>query len=683
MIDTVYRPFYKIKSYAPLLAVCAALLCAICGLDSRAAFAQQQGESRLMSQNTFDRTVQAFRLVEQNKWDQARQMVLETRDPLAAKLFFWLSYTRQERDLDFVSLTQFIRQNPGWPGLDGLRTKAERLVPDNLPARNVIAWFDDYPPLSARGADRYLTAILETGNTAKARSYLSDWWANASLSRDDQRNLFRKYNMYINTAAHHKRLDMLLLRGQNDNALAIANVLKQGYPELANARIALAQEAGNVNTLIRMVPRHLQNDPGLLYERLRWRRRSNMTESAIEILQQKPSIDKIQNPAEWWLERHIIIRRLLEQKNYRLAYQLAAGHKLTEGLPFAQAEWMAGWIALRFLSDSRGGYAHFQKLYENVSSPISKSRAAYWAGRALLAMGENDRGRNFYQDAAQFRTTFYGQLAAAELSIKGEILSAAPPVLSAADKEQFHRDEMIQAARLFHRADMRNTASRFLRTFVSHHNSAKAYVFAADMAIEFRSLQDAINISKDATNNGLFLTAQSYPLIVDQLRGTNLEWALVHSLIRQESVFNATARSPAGALGLMQVMPATGAETARKLGIQHSTDWLISRPAHNIRIGTYYLEQLLKRYDGAYPLAVAAYNAGPGRVDNWLRTFGDPRKGEIDIIDFIELMPIYETRNYVHRVLEGTYVYRLRLRNTQGQRAPQTVSLANPINLRD
>lgn len=645
------------------------------------ALANDSAAVGLQSKQAHGHTLRAIRLAEQDRWEQARGEIVAAKDPLAAKLFFWLQYTRRDAGLNFVLLTHFIRDNPEWPGMRGLRHKAETNMPSGMAPRDVIEWFDDYPPLTAKGADRYLQAILATGNVEKARAYLSEWWASTPLSRDDQRNLFRQYNRYINTAAHHKRFDMLMLKGQYENAMAVAQVLQQGYPELALARMALAKEEGNVDTLVRAVPPRLQNDPGLLYERIRWRRRNNHDEAAIQMLRHMPAINVIQNPDEWWMERHIIIRRLLEQRRYQDAYNMAAAHKMETGLPFAQAEWMAGWLALRFLNQPAKALNHFKHLHDNVSSPISKSRASYWAGRALLAMGQNDTAKQWYRDAAQFQTTFYGQMAAAELKLDGTVTSAAPPVLTAQDKARFNASALIQAAHLFSEAGQKNTASSFLKAFVEHEDSAKAYLFGADMALNMRGYHDAVTIAKDATNKGLFLTAQAYPVITDQLQNVDMEWALVHALIRQESVFNAEARSPAGALGLMQLLPGTAEETARKLGIPHSTGWLTARPAHNIRLGSAFMQRLLNKYDGAYPLAIAAYNAGPGRVDKWLVTYGDPRKGEIDIIDWIELIPIYETRNYVHRVVEGTYVYRLRLKNIQ--KTHHSNSLATPQNLRN
>lgn len=659
------------------------ILTLIIGLSfSYGAVAKNSPLNTIQSPEVQKQTVSALKNADKKSWDAAKNGIAQTKDPLAAKLFFWLSYLRQDMgDINFIRLTQFIRQNPDWPQIYQLRLRAEKYMPNDLTPRDVVAWFDDYPPVTADGTDRYLSAILATGNVQKARDFLADWWANTALSRNHQKNLFRKYNRYINTAAHHKRLDMLLLKGQEENALAIADVLKQGYPELARARIGLSKQRSNVNALVDAVPKNLRNDAGLLYERLRWRRKNSTNEGAIEILNVMHQLKDIQNPSDWWLERHIITRRLIEEKNYGLAYKLSAAHGQDSGLSFAQGEWLAGWLALRFLKEPQKAFTHFQTLHGKVSSPISKSRGAYWAGRAADAAGYKDIAKQWYNSAAKFRTAYYGQLAAAELEIAGDIQSNAPPQISFDEEAAFNRNELIQAARLFHMAGMRDTASGFIHAFVKSENSAKGYRFAAELASELNRYYDAVRIAKKATQDGMFLTAQAYPVITEQLRGINTEWSLIHALIRQESVFDFDARSHAGALGLMQLMPATARETAKKLGIAHSTSWLTTKPDHNIKLGSTYLQRMLDRYDGAYPLAIAAYNAGPGRVDKWVKIFGDPRKGEIDIIDWMELIPIYETRNYVQRVVEGTYVYRLRLKNAQGNDYPKT-GLAMPRNLR-
>lgn len=256
----------------------------------------------------------------------------------------------------------------------------------------------------------------------------------------------------------------------------------------------------------------------------------------------------------------------------------------------------------------------------------------------------------------------------------------APPKLSPEEKAALENDELVRGAQILLQAGMKGDAGAFMDAFLKRHDTPEAYRYAADLALANGDYKDAVRIAKDATKKGLFLTAQSYPVITERMRNVDLEWALVHSIIRQESLFDPTAKSPAGALGLMQLLPSTAEETARKAGVRHSTGMLTSNPSHNILLGSAFLASLVNRYDGSYAMAAAAYNAGPGRVSQWIKTYGDPRTGEIDIIDWIELIPIYETRNYVQRVIENTYVYRLRLRGVQKDpRIP--VSLAMPQNL--
>ncbi|MCC6598335.1 MAG: transglycosylase SLT domain-containing protein [Alphaproteobacteria bacterium] len=610
-------------------------------------------------------TLRGLEAVNRDKWQDGRNIFAGTKDAFASKLYFWLLFSRKDAADAYPQLAQFIRQNPDWPGVDNLKRKVERVMPGFLKANEVIAWYRDYPPETAEGVDRYAQALISAGRSGEARAFLSDWWTTTTLSRDDQRRIFRIYASYLDRGAHLRRFDTMLLREQNTNARALAQVLGAGYPELAEARIALAAEDPQASALIRLVPRTLQGDVGLAFERLRWRRKNNLDVEAMEILHHPPPIDNIQNKSAWWKEHHILIRRLMERHMYESAYLLAAQHFQTEGLEFAQAEWLAGWLALRFVNKPDEAARRFENLYKNVSSPVSRARAAYWAGRAMEARKNTEAARRWYEEAARYQTVFYGQLAAAELGVDYGLPHAAPPTLTADDMRVFESEELVQAAYLFSKAGMNTDSVRFIKAFIKKYETPKAYRFAVEMVVNMGRISEAVRISKDATNKGLFLTAQSYPVIPERLQGIDLEWSLVHAIIRQESMFDFEAKSPAGALGLMQLMPATATETAGKMGAPHQTLWLVSRPEHNIALGSRYLSDLLRRYDGSYPLAIAAYNAGPGRVNQWLKTFGDPRTGEVDPIDWIEMIPIYETRNYVQRVMEGVYVYRLRLKTIQ------------------
>jgi soluble lytic murein transglycosylase len=622
--------------------------------------------------------VRALQAMQQKQWSLARKLVHETRDPLAHKLYTWMYFREENAESDFTLLAQFIRGHADWPGMDKLREKAERGMPSRLSNAEVNAWFADYPPLTASGLDRYLGALIGTGRKAEAKKVITEWWAEKLTTRDDQKRIYMKYGGLLDTEAHRKRLDTLLFSGQTTNARAIAQVLGPGFPELTEARIGIAEDKPGINALIAKVPRNLQNDPGFLYERLRWRRKNNLDVEAMQILNNAPPPSQIQNPEDWWKERHIIIRRLLERRMYESSYILASEHGQKDGFAFAEAEWLAGWLALRYLNAPNKAAKHFEALFKNVSTPVSKARGAYWMGRTADQLKQAKTAEAWYREAAKYQTVFYGQLAGAELGLGNALPNAQAPDLSSADKAEMNKNDMVRASRLFQAAGMKKEASRFLAQFAESQGTPKAYRFAAEMASDMKQYYDAVKIAKEATNKGLFLTAQSYPVITDKLRNVNIEWALVHSLIRQESMFDTQAQSPVGATGLMQLMPATAKSVATKEGLPYSPTKLTTAE-YNIRLGTSYMDELLDRYRGSYPLAIAAYNAGPGRVDGWIKTFGDPRTNNMDLVDWIEMMPIYETRNYVQRVLESVYVYRLRLKGVQKDPAAEIHVAMNGI----
>jgi len=613
--------------------------------------------------------VRALQAMQQEQWSYARKLVHESKDPLAHKLYTWMYFRTEDAEADFTLLAQFIRNNPDWPRMDALREKAEKGMPARLSNGEVTTWFIDYPPLTAGGLARYLHALINTGKQAEAKKILSEWWAEKLTTRDDQKTIYYKYGSLIDMNAHRRRLDTLLFSRQYTNARAIAEVLQRGYPQLTEARIAIAEDKPGINALLAKVPKNLQNDAGLLYERLRWRRKNNLDVEAMQILNNPPPASRIQNPEDWWKERHIIIRRLLERKMYESAYLIAVNHAQKDGFAFAEAEWMAGWLALRYLNSPAKAAKHFQALYDNVSTPVSKSRGAYWMGRTGQALKQDKIARAWYKEAAKYQTVFYGQLAGAELGLENALPNASAPALSPGDTASMNRNDLVAAARLFHAAGMKKEATLFLEQFAEKTGTPKAYRFAAETASNMKSYFTAVKIAKDATNKGLFLTAQSYPVITERLGNVSLEWALVHAIIRQESMFDPEAQSPVGAKGLMQLMPATAKEVARKIGAGNGN---LTSSDYNIRLGTAYLQELLNRYDGSYPLAIAAYNGGPGRVSGWMKTYGDPRTNTVDLIDWIEMMPVYETRNYVQRVMESVYVYRLRL---QGVQKPPTAEI--------
>ncbi len=636
-------------------------------------FAKDNPINRLQSSHAQKLTIQALKDIEKGEWEEAKKKIAQSKDPLASKAYHWsLLVNKKNTSWDnqmFIRLSHFIRRNPEWPDIDKMKIRAEGAMSESLSNQEVIAWYSDFPPKTPYGMGRYMDALIIEGNKDSARLFMVDWWANTLTSRKQQKEIFKKYGNFLTLDAHKKRFDVLLYKGHYDSARAIAAVLGQGYPALANARIALMKKKNSgLGALINKVPLHLQNNPGLLYERLHWRRKKGLYDGALEILEKSPNSSKISNPKKWWVERHIMVRHMISQGKYKKAYALSRAHVQKEGFSYAQAEWLTGWLALRFMSKPTEAYERFTALYQRVKTPVSKARASYWAGRAAQGMRQENLAQRWYVKSAEFQNAFYGQLAAAEISKKSGISSNDLPKLSKSDRRNFSKNELVQMSVLFKKAGMDKMSEAFIYSFLSAEETPKSYRFAAELSAQRGDFYSSVRIAKRATRKGLFLTKQSYPTITKHLSDIDtVEWALVHALIRQESMFDYKAKSPVGARGLMQIMPATARETAGKLDTSYKREWLTSKPKYNIKLGSAYMGGLLKRYDGNYALSIAAYNAGPGRVNSWLKSYGDPRNGDVDIIDWIELIPIYETRNYVQRVLENTYIYRLRLKGIQLQ----------------
>ncbi len=608
-----------------------------------------------------------IKAINAGQWRNAETLASRARDPLVAKLFYWYAYKEEHGKPAFQRIAGFIRQNPDWPHQARLRLSAERalLRERGIADSDITGWFSEHAPQTADGMYAYLAALQRTNRMDALRDTLGGWWRTTLMSPDDQKRFLQSYGSHIDRETHHVRMDHLLFRQHYTNARSLAALLGDGYPALVQARIAVAEGQQGVDAAIANVPAHLSRDPGLLYERLKWRRVNNRDFGAMEILHAPPPAEMVTNLPDWWRERHIIARRLIQEGKFEDAYMLVSRHQQKEGFPFAQAEFLAGFLALKIEKPWRA-FEHFEALYHRTSSPISRSRGAYWAGRASEDLGHAGIADQWYRAAARHQITYYGQLAMARLDAAQTPPEQFIPRRTIEAKIALNANEMVQAVRLLHAAGMRRDTTAFLNALSRQIDTPDEYYALAELATSLDHHHNAIQVAKAGLQKNIMLVDHAYPTILSRLRGIDrVEWALVHALIRQESEFDFAARSHAGASGLMQLMPATAAETARKLGIAHQQSWLVDRPDHNIRLGAAYLEEMIRRYDGSYALALAAYNAGPGRADRWLREFGDPRKGEIDLVDWVELIPIYETRNYVQRVLESTYIYRLKLRDVQ------------------
>lgn len=611
-----------------------------------------------------DVIVRMIRAARDGDWKKARDLAASSGQPLAGTIYAWLVYDENRDSVEFVKLSKFLETHPDWPRRAGMRLAAEDALPDDISDARVLAFFKDDSPRTAPGMRRYLDALLKAGDEKKARSVLTEWWRRTPLPAPEQTDFIKRYGRLISQDSHRIRVDALLEARSYTAARAIAPSVGKGYEAVVEARIAIAEGKRGINALIDRIPKAYRYDPGLDYDRLVYRRRAEDNAGAMSILRREPAAAKLSNPAQWWRERHILARRLIESGDYRKAYDLVKGRGGASPETKAEAEWLSGWLAFRFLKRPAEALTHFETLYRETNSPISRSRAAYWAGLAARDMGRPDVATRWFQTAATYQTAFYGQMAAGSLSADDMPPLPPDPVADVVARQVFGHDDLVQTAKFFDAAGWHDHTALFLDAIAQRAKSPQDFWLAADLAFGLGHIDGAVRIARKAAMQGVVLSEYAYPTQIARMRGVDLEWALVHALIRQESGFDSDARSSAGAMGLMQLMPATAREVAKREGLSHQTDWLV-RPEHNIRLGTAYFQTLLDRFDGSYALALAGYNAGPARVDRWIKEFGDPRDGSMDLAGWVERIPISETRNYVQRVLEGVYVYRIKLRDVQ------------------
>ena len=596
-------------------------------------------------------------------WRSATTRASRTTAALPGKIVSWLKFKSPKSGATSEDIFRFIDTNSGWPSLRLLRQRAEEALTDSTEDQVVLDWFERYTAVSAAGAIGNLAALVRAERHDEAAALAQRTWVEFDMGRSQERSFRRQFRKLLRPQDETARLDRLLWDERVSAARRQMRYVTKDHRALAEARIRLLQRHGGVDAAIARVPDHLIEAPGLVYERLRWRRKKRFDESALELL--IPQRDELVRPSQWWTERHILARRVLRTGDASLAYRLASEHGQDPGQGHAEAEWLAGWIALRFLDDHETAFLHFKALFENVQYPISQSRGAYWAARAAEAAEKHVIAALWYRLAASHVTTFYGQLAAAQLSQKQQPIM--PPEVSptAEETKEFEQHELVRAIRALASVDADQTLTPFFRQLARLASGPAMWTHTARLARDVGRRDLAILVAKKAEQTGVVLSESGYPALPIQ-HGQEPDIALVHAVIRQESAFDPAAVSPRGARGLMQLMPRTAQSLALQLNISHRRSLLTADPDHNLRLGSAHLAELLETYDSSLVLSLAAYNAGKSRVKRWLADHGDPRNLSADAIDWVESIPIGETRNYVQRVLENFSVYTQRL---HGRRA--------------
>ncbi len=599
----------------------------------------------------------AFESVREGKWTQARKLAASARDPLLEEVIHWLDFQEPGRGGTFTELYGFLERHPDWPQRSALRRETERQMPKSLPTQVVIDWFKEEPPLTGAGAMTLANALIGAGRTAEVPDLVRRAWIELPFSPAEERAFVSAFGAHLHQADHVQRLDRLLWQGDDVAARRMFVRVDSGTRAMAEARLALRNTKGNVDAAIRNVPAVLRDDPGLIYERARWRRRKEQYPGAAEILDRGP----LNTPfaERLWPERDDAARRALDRGDPALAYRIAKNHGVASGAAFADGEFLAGWIALRFLHQPKTALGHFELLHAGVGSPISAARGAYWAGRAAEAMKDEAKMQQWYGFAARHGSTYYGQLAQRQLGWSEAPDPPRTPTVSPEAKARFESLEMVRIVSALEQAGAREWTRPFFLKLIGDRASTEDHLLAAGLAVELGRPDLALAAGKSGRGS-LELVDHLFPMR-PLPPGLGAEEALLLSVMRQESAFDPAAVSSAGARGLMQLMPATAKSVAKRNGFTYQRDLLIDDPDYNIRLGSAYLASLLSDYGGSYVLALAAYNAGPSRVRQWIADHGDPRSANVDAVDWVERIAFSETRNYVQRIMETLAFYRHRL----------------------
>lgn len=609
----------------------------------------------------------AFAAAHRGQWSRASQLAKRGKNPTARKLMVWYRLTKRSHLARIADIFAFVDQNPGWPRQTTLLRSAEERLRSSrgISNKQIVAWFSAREPITGEGKIRLGEAFVGLGQKAAGKSWIERGWIEHDYSAAREKEILQRHRKILPMATQERRLHRQLWSRSYRSARRSVTRVGADLQKLANARIKLMTRARDAKAAIVKVPPVHQNDVGLLFDQVRWNRRSGRPKEAWTLLMRAPADrEALVRPEKWWIERKILARKAMEEGAYDVAYAITHNHGLESGADFADAEWLAGWMALRYLDKPKAALKHFQTLYVGVNYPVSKARAAYWAGRAAHAGGQIEEARRYYLAAASYPTTYYGQLAATATARGDNHLRLIDDAQRLSTKLSAPASEILEGIYILHELG----ENKSVETFVFHTNrqskDPQVLTAMARLSQDLGYPNLGVRAAKSAARQNVQLLEASYPLIglpAQSGKGGRVEDALLLGLSRQESEFKERAVSHAGAMGLMQLMPTTAKITARIHKLPYARHLLLDDPHLNLRVGSAHLSDLVDRFDGSYILAIAAYNAGAGRIRQWINRYGDPRDGTTDPVDWIELIPFSETRNYVQRVLENTQIYRNRI----------------------
>jgi soluble lytic murein transglycosylase len=617
-------------------------------------------------QGDLDAAKQAIGRVRAGRIGEASAIERDISDPLARKLVEWVILRNDDNEAEFARYSAFIAANPGWPSIVTFRRRAEAtLWQERAGSTTVRGYFATARPLSAKGRFALARALLTDGDRAGAQALVREAWRNDSFSQELEAQALDLFGELVTRTDDKARMDRALYTKDDlDAGLRAARRLGGDQPAIAKARISVLQNAANAKAQLDAVPAAARRDAGYIFAQVQWLRRHDKIAEAGALIQTATrDHGQLANLDEWWIERRLVARKLLDIGDARTAYAVVRDAAPPSRSNYhAEHEFTAGWIALRFLHEPGVAAQHFARTAEGNANPITISRAGYWLGRAAEAANRPQEARARYEAAARYTTAYYGQLARARLG-HGEIAFAAPPPLPPERRHALSMLEVVRAVDLLYALDERDLVAPFVADLADKSTDQPALALLAEIAEKNHDARSALLIGKLALGRGFPFDQYAFPvggLPRYSAIAPEVEPAVVYSIARQESAFNPRTVSSAKAMGLMQVTPDAGRYIAKKFGVSFDQNRLLHDNVYNVQMGAAELHDDIERYRGSYILAFAGYNAGSGRVKEWIERYGDPRDPRVDPVDWVERIPFSETRNYVQRILENLQVYRVR-----------------------
>jgi peptidoglycan lytic transglycosylase len=608
---------------------------------------------------------QAIDLVKKNKLSDATDAAHAVSDPVSRKLIEWVILRAQDNSFNFERYSAFITANPSWPHMAMFRRKAEAaLWQDRLSETTVRSFFAATRPTTAKGRLALARAAIAQGDRALAQQCAREVWRNDALSADLETQVLETFGPLLNGGDHKIRMDRRFYADDTEAGTRAAQRLGGAQLAIAKARRAVTDKSSNAKALLDAVPEDAHRDAGYMFSRIQWLRRNDKIAEATQLMIAAP-VDPaaILDTEEWWTERRLLARKLLDAGDVQMAYRVAReGAAPSKENSRVDQLFTAGWIALRYAKDPGAANKYFAQIAQAGTHPTSLARAAYWQGRTAEAIGRHEEAKTHYARGAQYPAAYYGQLARAKIG--GGDISLPPVPQPAPDaRATLTRLEIVRAAEILYALEERDLVVSIAADLADRPTDPGALAMLAEVATRNQDARALLLIGKGAIARGLPFEAHAFPTVgLPRYTpiGPQVDPAVAYSIARQESAFNPRAVSSANAQGLMQVLPTTAKLVAKKNGVAFDQKRLLNDPVYNVQIGAAELGNALESYRGSYILTFASYNAGPGRVREWIGRYGDPRDPHIDPIDWVERIPFSETRNYVQRILENMQVYRIR-----------------------